>query len=55
MTVMPVGMLAYMRLTAADYMGAVYHNPMGIVVMTVALFVYAGSIWLGRHIINISI
>jgi tight adherence protein B len=55
MTVMPVGMLAYMRLTAADYMGAVYHNPMGIAVMTVALFVYAGSIWLGRHIINISI
>jgi tight adherence protein B len=55
MTVMPVGMLAYMRLTAADYMGVVYHNPMGIAVMTVALFVYAGSIWLGRHIINISI
>lgn len=55
MTVMPAGILAYMRLSAGEYMKPVYHALPGIVAMSAALILYAGSIWLGKKIINIRI
>ncbi|MBQ1598019.1 MAG: hypothetical protein IIT72_04860 [Lachnospiraceae bacterium] len=55
MTVMPAGILAYMRLAAGEYMDPVYHHLLGILAMTGALVLYAGSIWLGKKIINIQV
>ena len=51
----PIFILAYLRLTSADYMQVLYGNIMGITFMTVCLVMYGGAIFLSEKIINISV
>ena len=51
----PIFILAYLRLTSADYMQVLYGNIMGIAFMTVCLVMYGGAIFLSEKIINISV
>lgn len=55
MTVIPFGILAYMKLSFPEFMDALYHNPAGTGVMSVCLGIYAGAFWMGRKIVNIEI
>lgn len=55
MTAMPIGILAYMRITSAGYMEPLYHNVIGVVVATVGLFLIAISIVWTEKIISIDI
>lgn len=55
MTVMPMGVFAYMRLSAPEFMTGAYHSFTGIAVMTTALVIYVGAIFLGRRIIDIKV
>lgn len=55
MTVIPFGMIAYMRASFPEFMGILYGNPLGIGVMSVCLSVYAGAYVIGERIVNIEI
>lgn len=55
MTWMPVGILAYMRLTSGSYMSPLYYNSMGIIIATLGLvFIWGAKIW-AEKIITIKI
>ena len=55
MSLMPAGIIAYLKLTSPGFLGIMYKNPVGIAAMTAALFVYAFAWWLGRHIVEIEV
>ena len=55
MMAMPLGVLLYMKLSSPEFMAGIYHNLMGISVMTGCLLVYAGAIVLGKRIIDIKV
>lgn len=55
MSVIPFGMIAYMKLSFPEFMSALYGNVIGIGVMSVCLAVYFGAYMLGERIVNIEI
>lgn len=55
MSVIPVVLLAYMKLTSAEYMSVLYGNVAGVLFMTVCLFAYGGSIHLAGKILQIKV
>ena len=55
MNVMPIGILAYMTLTSGDFLDALYGNVAGIAIMSVALLVYAATLKLSEHILDIRV
>ena len=55
MSLMPAGIILYMRLTSPGYLDVMYGNAIGLAVMTACLAIYAFSFWLGRRIIQIEV
>ena len=55
MSLMPVGIILYMRLTSPGYLDVLYGNAMGAAVMSVCLALYGFSFWLGRKLIEIEV
>ena len=55
MSVMPFGILLYMRLASPGFLDALYGNPLGAAVMTVCLAVYAAAFFLGKRIVDIRV
>ena len=55
MMAMPLGILAYMKLSAPEFLTPSYGNAAGILVMSVCLAVYAGCIALGKKITEIRV
>lgn len=53
MSVIPFGMIAYMRMSFPEFMEILYGNLIGIGVMSGCLMVYFGAFLLGRKIVNI--
>ncbi|MCR5677324.1 MAG: hypothetical protein K6G13_04765 [Agathobacter sp.] len=53
MNVLPVFMLLYLRVAAADYLSDMYHNWIGIGVMTVCLLIYIGALMLSQKMMRI--
>lgn len=55
MTLIPFGMILYMRISFPEFMGALYGNLRGIIFMTICLFLYfAAWIW-GCRIVEIEV
>ena len=52
MSVVPFGIIFYMRVTAADFMSPLYGSVQGAVLMTVCLLLYAGSMLMGKQMIR---
>ena len=52
MCMMPLGILFYIRMGSPDYLETLYHNPAGVLVMILALGLYAASLGLGRFILR---
>lgn len=52
MSVMPVGMLVYFGICSPKYLGILYENIIGRVVMTVCLFIYAASYYIAKKIMS---
>ena len=52
MSVIPVVLLAYMKLTSAEYMSVLYGNVAGVLFMTVCLLAYGGAIYLAGKILQ---
>ncbi len=55
MTVMPVLILAYLKLVNPGYMVSLYGNVFGTVFMTICLAVICGSYYLGTKIVDIEV
>ena len=55
MSVIPVVLLAYMKLTSAEYMSVLYGNVAGVLFMTVCLIAYGGAIHLAGKILQIKV
>lgn len=55
MSLMPCGIILYMRLGSPGYLDVLYHTLFGRVVMTVCLLVYAGAVLWGEAIIRIDV
>lgn len=49
---MPFGISLYIAAAYPGYFGTLYHNGMGIIVMTLCLAVYAGAYLLGEKILD---
>ena len=55
MSLMPAGIILYLRLTFSGFVEQLYGNPAGAAVMTVCLAVYAGAYYLGRRMVRIEV
>ena len=55
MSVIPVVLLAYMKLTSAEYMSVLYGNVAGVLFITVCLLAYGGAIYLAGKILQIKV
>lgn len=55
MNVVPFGILVYINLTSKGFFDVLYHNPVGVVIMTVCLSVYIAAVLLSRRIVNIEV
>ena len=52
---MPVIILIFMRITSPEYMAVMYHNSLGIIVMTLAVLGILGAVVMGERITSIEI
>lgn len=55
MSLMPAGIILYLKLTSPDFLGVLYGNPFGICAMSLCLGIYGFSYWLGRRIVAIEV
>ena len=55
MSLMPAGIILYLRLTFSGFVERLYGNPVGIAVMTVCLMIYGGAFWMGRRMVRIEV
>ena len=51
MSVMPLAVLSYVRMTAGTYLEPLYDSPIGMVIMSLCLGLYLGMFLLGERII----
>ncbi len=55
MNIVPLGLLGFLQVSAWDYMSVMYHNPLGIICMTITLLGYGLSILLSQRILEIQV
>lgn len=55
MSLVPLGMICYMKIAFPHFLDVLYGNLLGIVVMSICLFVYAASYIWGKHMMEIEV
>lgn len=55
MSLMPAGIILYLRLTSPGFLEILYGSPFGVCAMTVCLGIYILSYWLGKRIVDIEV
>lgn len=55
MNFVPLGMIAFLQISAGDYVAALYHNWLGILCMSFCLSVYIAAIILSERILEIKV
>lgn len=55
MTVMPAGVLLYIRLGSEEFLEGLYHNPAGAGIMTLCLGIYLSAYLLGKRMVQFEI
>lgn len=55
MNIIPLGILAFLQFSSWDYMNVMYHNPVGVLCMTVVLIGYVLAIFLSEKILSIRV
>ena len=53
--IIPFLIFAYLRISSREFIGVLYHNLVGIVVMSVCLAIYVTSIFISEKIVNIKV
>jgi len=55
MSIVPFGIIMYLKLSSPEFIEGLYGNVVGIVVMTVCLVLYILSYWLAQRIVRIEV
>ena len=55
MSVIPLGMIAFLQVSSGDYMDILYGNPVGCVCMTICLMGYAAALVIAEKIMKIQV
>lgn len=55
MSLMPAGIILYLKMSSPGFLSVLYGNPFGISAMTVCLVIYVTAYWLGRKIVDIEV
>ena len=55
LNVIPMGILLFLQFSSWDYMSVLYHNPMGILCMSICLLGYGGAVLLSEKILQIQV
>ena len=55
MSLMPLGIIIYLKLTSPGFLSVLYGNLFGMCAMTLCLGIYVLSYWLGRSIVDIEV
>ena len=55
MSVIPFGIIGYMRFSFPEFMGMLYGNALGVGVMSICLGIYVMAYYLGENIVNIEL
>lgn len=55
MSIMPLGLLAFLQFTAGDYMAVLYHNWLGVICMTAFLGGYVLAAMLSQRILKVDL
>lgn len=55
MSVMPAGIIFYLKLTSPGFLDVLYGNPFGFCAMSLCLGIYGTACWLGRKIVDIEV
>ncbi|MBO6214580.1 MAG: hypothetical protein J6N76_03465, partial [Lachnospiraceae bacterium] len=55
MSVMPISIIAYIKLGSPEFISSMYHSPAGILIMTLCIAIYALAIFIGNAIVNIKV
>lgn len=55
MSVVPIGIIFYMKLAFAEFMSVLYGNAFGVCMMTICLGVYASAVYWGYKLIEIEV
>lgn len=55
LNVIPIGILLFLQFSSWEYMSVLYHNPIGILCMSICLVGYGGAILLSEKILKIQV
>lgn len=55
MSVMPMVIIAYMKVGSAGFLAPMYRNPVGMIIMTGCIGIYVVALTIGRQIISIEV
>ena len=55
MNVMPMLILAYLKLTSSGFLDVLYKNALGVLFMSVCLLLYGGALMLAERILRIRV
>lgn len=55
MSIVPFGIILYLKMSSPEFIEGLYGNAVGIVVMTVCLILYIVSYWLAQRIVRIEV
>lgn len=55
MSVIPIGIIAYIRFTTPHYFDVLYHNVAGVLIMSVCLFIYGFAFLMSEKIMEIEV
>ena len=55
MSLMPAGIILYLKMTSPGFLEVLYGNRFGILAMSLCLGIYGLSYWLGRRIVDIEV
>ena len=55
MSVMPAAVLLYIRLGSGEFLEGLYHNVIGVLVMSICLGIYGTAYWMGKRMVQFEI
>ncbi len=55
MCIVPLGVLLFFKATSPEFIGRLYGNPLGVLIMTAALLLYGAAFYLGMKLVEIEV
>ena len=55
MCAVPFAMIGYLRISFPSFMGVLYGNVLGIMIMTICLLIYVAAFEMGKKIVEIEV